>query len=43
MNDFKKRIKYQRCSRCVMDTTDLNIQFNSKGICNHCIKFDNIK
>ncbi len=42
MNDFKKR-KYQRCSRCVMDTSDLDIQFNSKGICNHCIKFSQYK
>ena len=27
---------YQRCNRCVMDTTDPNIIFDDKGICNHC-------
>ncbi len=24
------------CTRCVMDTTDPEIQFNENGICNHC-------
>ena len=27
---------YQICNRCVMDTTDEDIVFDSKGICNHC-------
>ena len=27
---------YQQCSRCVMDTTDPEITFDSAGICNHC-------
>ncbi|MHA2321919.1 MAG: N-acetyl sugar amidotransferase [Candidatus Thorarchaeota archaeon] len=27
---------YQRCNRCVMDTTDPNIVFDDAGICNHC-------
>lgn len=31
---------YQMCTRCVMDTTDPEIQFNEKGICNHCRQFD---
>ena len=28
--------KYKICNRCVMDTSDLNIVFNSDGTCNHC-------
>lgn len=31
---------YQVCTRCVMDTSDPEIVFNSEGVCNHCIKFD---
>lgn len=27
---------YQQCSRCLMDTTDPDIQFDNKGQCNHC-------
>lgn len=30
---------YQQCVRCVMDTTDPEIQFDEKGICNHCTGF----
>lgn len=29
--------KYQRCTFCVMDTTDPCIQFNESGQCNHCL------
>ncbi len=32
--------KYQRCTRCVMDTTDSKITFDSKGVCDHCRNFD---
>ena len=32
--------KYQICTRCIMDTTDPNISFDSKGICNHCHNYD---
>lgn len=36
--------KYQRCIRCVMDTTDSKITFDEKGVCDHCRNFDkNIK
>lgn len=28
--------KYQMCSNCVMDTTDSEIIFDEKGVCNHC-------
>lgn len=31
--------KYQICTSCVMDTTDPNISFDSKGVCNHCNNF----
>lgn len=27
---------YQICTRCVMDTTDPNIVFDERGVCNHC-------
>ncbi len=30
---------YQICTRCVMDTTDPDIRFNDKGVCNHCTDF----
>lgn len=29
-------MEYQICNRCVMDTSDKNIQFDSEGNCNHC-------
>tara|TARA_X000001036_G_scaffold332883_1_gene311690 strand:+ start:183 stop:1307 length:1125 start_codon:yes stop_codon:yes gene_type:complete len=35
---FEKKIEYQTCSRCVMDTSDMDIRFNSKGVCNHCLE-----
>jgi len=31
---------YQICSHCVMDTSDSQIVFNSEGICNHCLGFE---
>jgi N-acetyl sugar amidotransferase len=31
--------EYQQCVRCVMDTTDPEIQFDSNGVCNNCIEF----
>ncbi|MDY0094489.1 MAG: N-acetyl sugar amidotransferase [Candidatus Vecturithrix sp.] len=27
---------YQICTRCIMDTTDPEIEFDENGICNHC-------
>ena len=27
---------YQRCTECVMDTTDGQISFDEKGVCDHC-------
>lgn len=32
--------KYQRCTRCVMDTTDSKIKFDEYGVCDHCHNFD---
>ena len=35
---------YQRCTRCVMDTTDSKIVFDEDGVCDHCRNFEkNIK
>jgi N-acetyl sugar amidotransferase len=31
---------YQACTRCVMDTTDPEIEFDEHGVCNHCWYFD---
>ena len=33
--------KYRICKRCVMDTTDPDIQFDENGVCNHCRTFEN--
>jgi N-acetyl sugar amidotransferase len=33
---------YQCCTKCVMDTTDLEISFDSNGVCNHCHTFENV-
>ncbi|GIV35484.1 MAG: LPS biosynthesis protein WbpG [Chitinophagales bacterium] len=32
-------VSYQQCVRCVMDTTDPEIQFDENGYCNHCTNF----
>ncbi len=34
--------EYQICTRCVMDTTDPDIEFDENGVCNHCRKYDDI-
>jgi len=33
---------YQICTRCVMDTTDPDIQFDENGVCNHCREYDEV-
>jgi N-acetyl sugar amidotransferase len=33
---------YQICSRCVMDTTDPDIVFDERGVCNHCHIYDEL-
>jgi N-acetyl sugar amidotransferase len=30
---------YQRCARCIMDTTDPEITFDEQGNCNHCNEY----
>lgn len=37
-----KNSQYQECSRCVMDTSDPEITFDSNGVCNHCLEFDQV-
>jgi len=32
--------EYQICTKCIMDTTDPDIQFDKNGICNHCRKYE---
>lgn len=39
---MKKR-EYQICTKCIMDTSDPDITFNSEGVCNHWINFEKIK
>ena len=37
-----KSLPYRICSRCVMDTTDVEITFDQDGVCNHCTEFENV-
>lgn len=37
---MKVERQYQVCSRCVMDTSDPEIDFDDAGVCSHCHKFD---
>jgi N-acetyl sugar amidotransferase len=40
----KIKREYQRCTQCVMDTTDSMIEFDEQGVCDHCRNFEkNIK
>ena len=32
--------QYQICTRCIIDTTDPDIQFDEKGVCNHCRSYE---
>ena len=44
MADEKMNRPYQACIRCIMDTrADKTITFDEKGLCNHCIRYDNLK
>lgn len=36
----KSATSSQICTRCVMDTSDPGIRFDSLGVCNHCHEFD---
>ena len=33
-------MEFTICRRCVMDTSDSTISFDSNGDCNHCLDFD---
>ena len=33
---------YQVCTRCVMDTSDPEIEFDADGVCNHCRNFEQV-
>lgn len=33
---------YRMCIRCIMDTTDPNIQFDENGVCNHCRNYEEL-
>ena len=35
---WQKR-EYQQCVRCIMDTSDPEIRFDSEGHCNHCTAY----
>jgi N-acetyl sugar amidotransferase len=34
--------KYQICTRCIMDTSDPEIEFDKDGICSHCKRYDEL-
>lgn len=36
------RNTYQICKKCIMDTTDPDIEFDEKGICNHCRHYEEV-
>lgn len=33
---------YRICTRCVMDTSDPEIEFDEHGVCNHCHEYDRL-
>ena len=33
---------YRICTRCIMDTTEVDIEFDANGICNHCRRYDEV-
>lgn len=37
---MNRKRDYQACVRCVMDTSDPDIVFDTNGVCNHCIEYD---
>ena len=39
---INKEREYQTCVRCIMDTSDPEIQFDEKGECNHCRRYDQL-
>lgn len=44
IQEFGKASKWDRCSNCVMDSSDAAIRFDKDGICDHCQDFNaNVK
>lgn len=37
---MEKSLNYRVCTRCVMDTTDKNIEFDENGVCNRCREYE---
>jgi N-acetyl sugar amidotransferase len=37
---MKNLREYQICTRCIMDTSDVEIEFDADGVCNHCRHYD---
>ncbi len=37
---MKNKQNIQICTRCIMDTSDPDIEFDENGVCNHCKNFD---
>ena len=35
-------MEYKICSRCIMDTSDCEIVFDKYGVCNHCLRYDDL-
>ena len=35
-------VEHRTCTRCVMDTSDPPIAFDTSGVCNHCREFDDV-
>ncbi len=35
-------MKYKICKKCIMDSSDPEITFNKNGICNHCMRYDEV-
>jgi len=35
--------QYQQCVSCIMDTTDPTITFNEKGVCSHCLSYEDLQ
>jgi len=33
---------YRICTRCIMDTTDPHIEFDTEGLCNHCRAYEKL-
>lgn len=42
MPDGRDALESRVCVRCVMDTSDPEIQFGSDGVCNHCRMYDDM-